>query len=109
MIEGDPTPFRVKRIVEVLRTIIEISEKKGTGDVQPHNAILKGEMLDRIIIRNNTSIKSDNIIVRVFTSATVWEFKKEVSLMIGLSPRYVQFELPNGKRITDKQHGMVLE
>ena len=59
-------------------------------------------MLDRIIIRNNTSMKAENIIVRVFTSATVWEFKKEVSLLIGLSPRYVQFELPNGKKITDK-------
>ena len=66
-------------------------------------------MLDRIIIRNNTSIKADNIIVRVFTSATVWEFKKEVSLLVGLSPKYVQFELPNGKKITDKQNGMVLE
>ena len=92
-----------------MSTIIEISEKKGTGDVQPHNANLRGEILDRIIIRNNSSYKGENLIVRVYTSATVWEFKKEVSLLIGLSPKYVQFELPNGKKITDKQNGMVLE
>ena len=33
LIGDNPTPFRVRRIVDVLRTIIEISEKKGTGDV----------------------------------------------------------------------------
>ena len=66
-------------------------------------------MLDRIIIRNNTSMRSDNIVVKAFTSATVWEFKKEVSLLVNLSPRYAQFELPNGKKLTDKQNGMVLE
>jgi len=66
-------------------------------------------MLDRIIIRNNTSTRSDNIVVKAFTSATVWEFKKEVSQLVNLSPRYAQFELPNGQKLTDKQNGMVLE
>jgi hypothetical protein len=56
--------------------------------VQPHNAILKGEILDRIIIRymvkNKQSyygtLKLDrSIVVKVYTSATVWDFKKEVS------------------------------
>ena len=41
----------IKRLVRILETVIKISEKKGTGGVQPHNAILQGEMLDRIIIR----------------------------------------------------------
>lgn len=38
----------------VLKRIIQVAEKKGTGDIQPHNAILKGEVLDRIIIKNMT-------------------------------------------------------
>ena len=66
-------------------------------------------MLDRIIIRNNTKIAAENIVVRVFTSSTVWEFRKEVSRLIDLSPRYVRFELPDGRRIKDSQNGMVLE
>ena len=41
----------IKRIARILGTVIQISEKKGTGGVQPHNAILKGEVLDRIIVR----------------------------------------------------------
>ena len=105
----NPSPFLVKRAVLVLTNVIQMSEKQGTGDVQPHNSILKGELLDRIIIRNNTSVKAENIVVRVFTSATVWEFRKEVSRLIDLSPKYVQFELPDGSKIRGSHNGMVLE
>ena len=86
-----------------------MSEKKGNGDVQPHNAELKGELLDRLIINNLTTPKAENIVVRAFTSATVWEFRKEVTYMIDLSPKYVEFELPNGNKIKDAHNGMTLE
>ena len=79
LISDNPEDRVVNRIVEVLMTIIQISERKGTGDVYPHNAILPGETLDRIHIRNNTSASAENIIVKAMTGATVWEFKKEVS------------------------------
>lgn len=81
-------PAQIKRIVRILESVIKISEKKGTGGVQPHNAILKGEMLDRVIVRYMVKnkqyyyggLKLDrSIVVKLFTSATVWEFKKEVS------------------------------
>ena len=85
----NPSPLLVKRVIYILDNIIQMSETKGTGDVQPHNAILRGELLNRIIIVNNTTIKAENIVVRVFTSATIWEFRKEVSRMLNLSPRYV--------------------
>ena len=107
LMKDNPEDSKINRVVEILMTIIQISERKGTGDVYPHNAILPGETLDRIHIRNNAT-KADNIIVKATTGATVWEFKKEVSMMLGLSPRYTQFELPGRKKITDKQHGMVL-
>ena len=29
----NPTPLRINRVIEVLKSIIQISEKKGTGDV----------------------------------------------------------------------------
>ena len=66
-------------------------------------------MFDRIIINNMTSRKAENIVVRVFSSATVWEFRKEVARLIDLSPKYVEFELPNKSKITDNMNGMVLE
>ena len=93
----------------VLENIIQQSEKAGTSDVQPHNAVMKGEMLDRIVINNLTSIKAENIVVKVFTNATVWEFRKEVSRLINLSPKYVEFELPNKTKIRDIQNGITLD
>lgn len=102
----------------ILQSIIQISERKGTGGVQPHNAILKGEMLDRVIIRymvkNKTSywggLKLDkSIVVKLYTSATVWEFKTEVSKMLGLSPKYIKLTLTNKEVIKDSQHGMTLQ
>jgi len=73
----------------ILRYIIQESEKKGAGDVQPHNAILNGECLDRIIIKNQTRPNHANIVVRVLSSATVWEFVDKVSRMVDLAPHYV--------------------
>jgi hypothetical protein len=59
----------------VLDNIIHESEKCGAADVQPHNTKLKGEILDKITIENLTSVKAVNIAVKVFSSATVWEFR----------------------------------
>ena len=109
-------PARIKRLVRILEGVIQISEKKGTGDVQPHNAILKGEMLDRIIIRYMVKNKNwgarmqldRSIVVKLFSSATVWEFKKEVSQMLGLAPKYLKLALPNKELLKDSQHGMTL-
>ena len=58
-----------------------MSEKSGTGGVQPHNAILKGEIIDRIKIKYY--IKSKNysyssyklqrtLEIKMYSSATVW-------------------------------------
>ena len=97
--------------------MIKLSEKKGTGGVQPHNAILKGEMLDRIIVRYYTKSKMSwsgpkltrSIVVKLYTSATVWEFKREVAKMLGLSPKYIKLKLPNDEILRSNQHGMTLQ
>jgi hypothetical protein len=92
----------------ILRSVIQESEKKGAGDVQPHNAILKGESLDRIIIKNQTRPNQANLVVRVLTSATVWEFVDKVSRMIDLAPHYVEFRLGDGSLIKDTDYGKTL-
>ncbi len=45
----------ILRVLEIVKNIIIEAEKKGTGDVKPHNALLKGELLERIIIQNRAS------------------------------------------------------
>lgn len=94
--------------MKILERIIRESERKGTGGVQPHNAILQGETLERIIIRNQVRDNADSFVVRVQTSATVWEFISEVSKMVGLAPIYTSFKMPNGRKIKDSEHGKVL-
>ena len=111
-------PLLIRRLVKILEAVIKISEKKGTGGVQPHNAILKGEILDRIIVRYMVKSKSSfygalthmrTIVVKLFTSATVWEFKKEVSQILGLAPQYMDLKLPNSELVRTNQHGMTLQ
>ena len=114
----DSTVFETKRLAEILKNVVQISEKSGTGGVQPHNAILKGELIN---IRVKYQIKSKTgyfagsyklqttLQVRMFTSATVWEFKQRVCKAIGLIPKYAMFFTPTlDKILPDTQHGMVM-
>lgn len=98
----------IKRIVRILSILIELSERKGTAGVQPHNAILLGEKLDRIIVRYMVRTKDSGyyyatlklakkVTVSAYTSATVWEFKSEVAKMLGLAPKYLKIQLANNK------------
>ena len=41
----------------------------------------------------------------MYTSCTVWEFKSEVARLLGLAPKYLEFEFPGKKIIQDSQHG----
>ena len=92
-----------------MRNLIKVSEKSGTGGVQPHNAILKGELIDRVRIKYQIKSKgnyptwkvSKLLELKMYTSATVWEFKAEVAKALGLAPKYAQFMLPNDKEIQD--------
>ena len=46
------------RVIEIIKHILYETEKKGTGDVKPHNALLKGELLEKIQIKNKASPKT---------------------------------------------------
>ena len=71
--------FTIRRSIEIIKNIIYEAEKKGTGDVKPHNALLKGELLDKITIKNKASPKRSSIVMSIYSNATIWEFKKEVA------------------------------
>ena len=87
--------------------------------MQPHNAILKGELLDRVIVRYmvkskvgycSTAYKTErSIIIKLYTSATVWELKREVSKMLGLSPKYMKLKLDDGSILRENMHGRTLQ
>ena len=84
--DNNPSPELVERVMLILNNVISISELRGIGDAKPHNALQQGDLLERIIINNLTSPKAENIIIRLRTSASIFEFREQVSKLINLSP-----------------------
>ena len=80
------------RVIEIIKNILYETEKKGTGDVRPHNALLKGELLEKITIKNKASPKGQNLSISIYSNATVWDFKKQVALALDLAPKYLKLE-----------------
>ena len=110
--ESNPSSFMVGRVTRLITEVIHQSEKSGMMGLRPHRSILKGELLDRIIVRymNQPHRWSDErveraFVLKLYTSCTVWEFKSEVSKLLGLAPKYIEFEFPGKVIIDDKQHG----
>jgi len=42
----------ILRNIQILEQLIVVSESKGLAGVKPHKALLQGEVLDRLIIKN---------------------------------------------------------
>ena len=78
--------------------------------MKPHNAILKGELLENIIIRNKASPKKLSILIKIYSNSTVWEFKKEVARLLDLAPKYLKLEIAtnNNRVIKDLENGKTL-
>lgn len=98
----------IKRVIDILKNIIYEAEKKGTGDVKPHKALLKGELLNKIIVKNKASPKRGSVVLSIYSNATIWEFKKEVAKALELAPKYLKIESNNGKMIKDLDNGKTL-
>jgi hypothetical protein len=84
------------------------AEKKGTSDVKPHNSLLKGELLDRILIKNKASPNISSLIISIYSNATFWEFKKKVAEKLGLAPKYLGLQRSDGETIKDTENGKTL-
>lgn len=100
MLKEPSSPGRVTRVCGLLGKLIEESEKRaGTQGNIAQSAITNGELLDKVIIKDETRKLQANLTVSVFTSALVWEFLEEVSYMLDTAPKFVKFKLPNGNFI----------
>ena len=79
----------VNRMVSILKEMIYSSEIKGAADVQAHNSMLKGELLTKLMVKDEATNNKSNIELDLFSNTTVWEFKKIISKKLGLAPRYL--------------------
>ena len=84
--------------------------------VRPHASILKGELLDRIVIKflGAPNMWGDKrveraVVMKLYTSCTVWEFKSEVAKILGMAPKYLQFEFPGERILLDTDNGLDMQ
>ena len=111
--EANPSKHIVGRVTDIIKETIRQSEKSGTVDVRPHNSILKGDLIDRILIKSMSqkNVFGDEkvereIIIKLYTSCTLWELKEELSKMLALSTKYLELEFPGKKILDDRDHGI---
>ena len=98
----------VTRVIDIIKHIIIEAEKKGTGEVKPHSSLLKGELLDRIQIRNRASPNVQFLLMSIYSNTTFWDFKRQVAEKVGLSPKYLKLSRSDGKAIKDTENGRTL-
>lgn len=63
------------RVLDIIKNILSETERKGTASVKPHNSLLKGELLDRVNIKNRASPNVSFLIISIYSNTTFWEFK----------------------------------
>ena len=110
--EANPSSHLVTRVTAVIREVIKQSEKSGNASVRAHSSILKGELIDRVVIKyiGGKNVWGEEkvdraIVVKLYTSCTLWELKSEIARIFGLAPKYVELELPGKKIVDEKEHG----
>lgn len=96
------------RVLEILKHVIIEAEKKGTGEVKPHSALLKGELLDRIQVKNRASPNVQLLLISIYSNTTFWDFKRQVAEKLGLAPKYLKLQRFSGKAIKDTENGRTL-
>lgn len=87
-------------MILILSRIILISEKRGCK-VKPHKAVLKGDMIQQIVVEYHIQDVQDHTRTNVYhelevearTTTTVWEFVDQVARLLGLGYFHIKISL----------------
>lgn len=105
------------RLLLVLQSVITTSEKLTGTSVQPHSALLKGELLDELTVRYQTKDRASynrrqfidrEFVVSANTLSTVWQLKQQIAMVLGMDHTHLKLSLANGTTLLDCTHGDVL-
>ena len=72
------------RVLTLIRSILDQSERKGIGNLKSHSALVKGELMNFNII-NDLSSSSDvpkKLEIRLYSNATIYELRVEIAKQI---------------------------
>lgn len=84
---------RCERVVQVLQSFVQATEVKGTAGVLPHGALLGGEALAPLKIRNRTTPAGGEMLVQVHSHNTLWDLRCQVAAALELAPRHLSLFL----------------
>lgn len=88
--DNGSAPLKSVRVIEILKNLVHETEVKGTGDVVPHGAILRGEPLDQLSVQNKVTNQKGELTVQVYSSTTLWDLKREISQCLDVAPKQIK-------------------
>ena len=99
----------VGRMISLMMDMIDESERKGTGRLKSHNALLKGYLIDFVVHNNVTSGKTvpKKLEVQAYANTTVWELKAELGKYVDSSAECIKMSVGN-KELKDTDNGKTI-
>jgi len=96
----------ITRMVSLMMDMIDESERKGTGLLKSHSALLEGELLE-FIVENNVTSGIKKFPVEVYSNTTIWELKAELGKYVESSPICMKISVDN-KELMDTDNGKTI-
>jgi len=105
---GNETPM-ITKMINLMMDMIDESERKGTGNIKSHSALLKGPMLSFNVINNATTSKNvpKKMDIEAYSNTTIWQLKKELGKYIESSPECIKISIGT-KELKDTDNGKTI-
>ncbi len=104
--QGPQRTIMLDRMIGLMIDMIDESERRGTGGVRSHNAILKGEKIDFVVHNKVTQGKNipQRMDIQTNSNATIWELKVELGRLIDCSAECMKLTVDR-RELRDTDHG----
>ena len=103
-----------KRAMVILKNFMDECEKKGTGGLQPHGSMLKGDLhtltfINHISYYPYPSDMQKKFELKVFSNTTIWELRCLVGQQVKcLNDQFRILRSFSGKEVKDNENGKTL-
>ena len=105
-LEEEDKKRMVSRMILLLKDMIDESERKGTGGLKSHSALLKGDLVT-LSVTNNLSSKNKKFDLHVYSNTTIWELKRAIGKQVESSAECIRI-LYMGTEVKDCDNGKTL-
>eukprot|EP01022_Parablepharisma_sp_SALTPOND_P017473 TRINITY_DN27_c0_g1_i1.p1 TRINITY_DN27_c0_g1~~TRINITY_DN27_c0_g1_i1.p1 ORF type:complete len:1307 (-),score=219.52 TRINITY_DN27_c0_g1_i1:4411-8331(-) len=99
----------IARMISLMVDMIDESERKGTGRLKSHSALLKGYLISLVVHNNLTSGKTvpKKLEIETYSNTTIWELKAELGKYVEASPECMKVSV-GAKELKDTDNGKTI-